>query len=38
MGNIDIMCYQVKVPQEDASFLRFLWWEDGNPRKHIIEY
>ncbi|XP_065926161.1 uncharacterized protein [Magallana gigas] len=38
MGDIDSMFYQVKVPQEDASFLRFLWWEDGNPRKRIIEY
>lgn len=38
LGDIDSMFYQVKVPQEDASFLRFLWYEDGNPRKRITEY
>ncbi|XP_062567165.1 uncharacterized protein LOC134229426 [Saccostrea cucullata] len=38
MGDIDSMFYQVRVPDQDTSFLRFLWWEDGDPRKHVIEY
>lgn len=39
MGDIDSMFYQEKVPQEDARLLnRFLWWEDGSPKKRIIEY
>ncbi|XP_048753936.2 uncharacterized protein LOC125665332 [Ostrea edulis] len=38
MGDIDSMFYQVSVPQQDATFLRFLWWKDGNPSSSIIEY
>jgi hypothetical protein len=37
-GDIESMFYQVRVPLQDASFLRFLWWEDGDPRKQIVEY
>ena len=38
MGDIDSMFYQVRVPKQDAGFLRFLWWEDGDPCKQVIEY
>ena len=38
MGDIDSMFYQVRVPNQDASFLRFMWWEDGDPCKLVIEY
>ena len=30
MSNMEVMYYQVKVPEEQGSVLRFLWQEDGN--------
>ena len=30
MADIEQMFYQVKVPPEQRSLLRFFWWEDGN--------
>ena len=30
MGDIEAMYYQVQVPKEQRSILRFLWWEDSN--------
>ena len=38
MGDIDSMFYQVRIPSRDSSFLRFLWWNDGNTSSSIIEY
>lgn len=38
MGDIESMFYQVRVPDEDASFLRFLWWENGDTSKPLKEY
>ncbi|XP_062566787.1 uncharacterized protein LOC134229094 [Saccostrea cucullata] len=38
MGDIDSMFYQVRVPPQDATFLRFLWWKDGNPSNSLLEY
>ena len=29
-ADIEAMFYQVKVPEEDRDFLRFLWWPDGD--------
>ena len=29
MADIEAMFYQVQVPPEQRSFLRFLWWKDG---------
>ena len=29
MADIEAMLYQVQVPPEQRSFLRFLWWKDG---------
>ena len=30
MADIESMFYQVRVPPEQRSFLRFLWWKDGD--------
>ena len=38
MGDIDSMFYQVRVRPEDTSFLRFLWWNDGNPSSNVVEF
>ncbi len=27
---MESMFYQVRVPEEDADMLRFLWWSGGN--------
>jgi hypothetical protein len=32
------MFYRVRVPDEDANFLRFFWWQDGDPSKPVIQY
>jgi hypothetical protein len=32
------MFYQVRVNQSDASFLKFLWFEDGDVNKKVVEY
>ena len=32
------MFHQVRVPEHDSSFLRFLWWDDGNLAKEVQEY
>ncbi|XP_064635233.1 uncharacterized protein LOC135492610 [Lineus longissimus] len=38
MADIVSMFYQARVPDDDASLLRFLWWEDSDMEKPIIEY
>lgn len=38
MCDIDSMFYQVCVLLRDASFLRFLWWKDGDPSKSVTKY
>ena len=32
------MFYQVKVPEDQCSFLRILWWDDCDTNKEIIDY
>ena len=32
------MLFQVRVRKEDQSFLRFLWWPDGDLQKEAEEY
>ena len=29
---------QVKVPKDQCSFLKFLWWDNSDPDKEIIDY
>ena len=38
MGDIEAMFDQVKVPDDKCSCLRFLWWEDCDTNKEIIDY
>ena len=38
MADIQAMFYQVRVPEDQRSFLRFLWWDEGNLSSHIQEY
>lgn len=38
MEDIDSMFYQLRVPNQDASFQRFFWVEDGHPCQQVIEY
>ena len=38
MADIEKMFYQVKVPPNQRSFLRFLWWENGNFHAKPLEF
>ena len=38
MADIESMFHQVRVPDPDSSFLRFLWWQDGNMASELQEY
>ena len=39
MGDIEAMFHQVKVSKDQCSFLNFfLWWENSDPDKEIIDY
>ena len=38
MGDIEAMFNQVKVPDDQCSFFRFLWWDDFDTNKKIIDY
>ena len=38
MADIEAMFHQVRVPECDRSFLRFLWWPDGNLSRALAEY
>ena len=38
MADIEAMFHQVRVPDRDSSFLRFLWWDDGNMAGELQEY
>ena len=38
MGDIDAMFHQVRVNEEDRSFLRFLWWSDADLSTEPEEY
>lgn len=32
------MFHQVQVAKEDANFLRFLWWPNGDLSKELVEH
>ena len=38
MGDIESMFYQVRVPEEQYNFLRYIWWPDGQLDKDMEEY
>lgn len=38
MADIESMFYQVRVPDEDADLLRFLWWPGGDLNEEVAEY
>ena len=38
LGDIETMFHQVNVPDTQCSFLKFLWWKDGDTSKEIIYY
>lgn len=38
MGDIKAMFHQVRVPEEDRDFLRFLWWSDRDVNEEPLEY
>ena len=37
MGDIEPMFCQIKFPDDQCSFLKFLWWEDCDTNKEIID-
>jgi hypothetical protein len=37
-GDIESMFYQVRVPPEQQTFLKFLWWPDGDFNQPPQEY
>ena len=38
MSDIEAMFHQVRVPEEDADLLRFLWWPNGDLSQPMVEY
>lgn len=38
MSDIEAMFHQVRVPEEDADLLRFLWWPNGDFSQCMVEY
>lgn len=38
MADIEGMFHQVRIPQNDVDFLRFLWWPDGNTNEPLAEF
>ncbi|XP_076060326.1 uncharacterized protein LOC143036654 [Oratosquilla oratoria] len=36
-ADIETMYYQVKVPEDDRNYLRFLWWKDGHIGSEIVK-
>ena len=38
MADADAMFYQVRMPEEHRSFLRYLWWKGNNMSNGIVDY
>ena len=37
-ADIKGMFYNIRIPESDRDFMRFLWFQDGNPDNPIVEY
>ena len=37
-ADIKGMFYNIRIPEADRDFMRFLWFQDGNPDNPIVEY
>ena len=38
MADIEVMYYQVQVPEEDTDLMRFLWWPEGDIEQDMEEF
>lgn len=38
MGDIESMFYQVKVPEKQQKFLKFLWWDNSDINQDVCDY
>ena len=38
MADIQAMYYQVKVPESQRPYLRYLWWKEGNINSKIVDH
>lgn len=38
MADVESMFHQVRVPEKERDFLRFLWWPEGNLEADLEEY
>ena len=38
MANILAMYYQVNVPESQRSYLRYLWWKEGDINSEIVDH
>ena len=38
MADIEAMFHQVRVPENQRSLLKFLWWEHGDPRMEVEKF
>ena len=38
MADIQAMLYEVKEPEKQRSFVRFLWWNEGNLGSEIADH
>ena len=37
-GDIEAMFHQVKVPEKQRNYLRFLWWKDSDLDKDVVDH
>ena len=37
MADVRGMFYNVRLPLQERHFVRFLWWEDGDPNKQVVD-
>lgn len=38
IGDLECMYYQVRVPEDQRKFLRFVFWEDGDINANLVDY